>query len=706
MKQILQNLKTGVTYVEDVPSPVPGKDSILIQTINTLISTGTEKMLVDFGRAGLIGKIRKQPDKVRMVLDKIKTDGLVTTYQSVQSKLEQPLPLGYCNVGYVRHAPIGSSFKIGERVVSNGYHAEIVKVAPNLTCKIPNNVSDEDAAFAIIGAIALQGIRLAMPSLGETFVVMGLGLIGLLTVQLLKACGCKVIALDFDAQKLDQAEKYGAISISLSNNTNVVDSVIHTNNGQECDGVIMTLSTDKDEPIHNAALMTRKRGRIILVGVTGLHLARADFYEKEITFQVSCSYGPGRYDPLYEDHDQDYPIGFVRWTAQRNMEAFLDMISLGHVKVSDLIAHRFTVENASEAYELVAKGQTGLGVLLTFDHQKPLAESTNISYCSVPLAQKDIQLGVIGAGNYAQRILLPCFKKLPNVTMHKVCSTGGVSASNAARKFGFSQGTSLSDAIISDSDINTIVIATNHNSHAGYVLKCLEAGKNVFVEKPLALTLEDVERIENFYKKAEKTKTPILTIGFNRRFSPYIQHMKTLLDKDSAPKTIIMTINAGQIPPNHWTQDLEVGGGRIMGEACHFIDLSRFLTGKKIKDYTISAIPQKNLSQSDCATIILKFEDESQAIIHYLSNGHKSFPKERIEIFSSGKTLQLDNFRRLRTFGWKGAKNKWTFSQLKGQDELVQVFCQSILGKEQIPIPLDEIFEVARITIKIGLDAC
>lgn len=698
MKQVLQNLKNGETYIEEVATPSPSSHELTVQTACTLISTGTEKMLVDFGRAGLIGKIKKQPEKVKAVLDKVKTDGIMATYEAVSSKLNQPIPLGYCNVGKVIH-PQGD-VKTGTRVVSNGAHAEIVRVSPNLIARIPDNVTDEEAAFTVMGAIALQGIRLSQPTLGETYVVMGLGLIGLLTVQLLIAHGCKVIALDFDQDKLDQAQRYGATSLSPTTSPDIVEAVIASNNGFEVDAVLMTLSTDQDEPLHQAAQMCRKRGRIVLVGVTGLNLLRSDFYEKEISFQVSCSYGPGRYDPLYEDQGQDYPKGFVRWTAGRNMEAFLDSLSRGKITVKDLIGHRFTIDEAPKAYELVSEGSTKGGVILNYPRAAQALSETVIHYNQASHTPSKIRLGVIGAGNYAGRILLPCFKKA-SVALRGVCSSTGLNAALAAKKFSFAYSTSDTDKLLNDPEINTIVIATNHNTHASLTLKGLKAGKHVFVEKPLALTLDELSQIQQFYETADSTK-PQLTVGFNRRFSPFTQEMKRVMDLESSPKFIVMTMNAGHIPASHWTQDPGIGGGRIIGEACHFIDLSRYLIGKKIVTSSITSLPQSHLAVSDVATIVITFEDGSQSTIHYIANGSKSFPKERIEVFSNGKTLQLDNFRKLKSFGWKGARNISKFSQDKGQQQCVNAFCEAISKGQNFTIPVEELFEVARVTLELG----
>lgn len=709
MKQLLQNLKTGETFIENVPVPLMNSQSILIKTTTTLISTGTEKMLVDFGRSNIIGKIKKQPDKVKMVLQKVKTDGLKTTFEAVQSKLDQPLPLGYCNVGKI--IGIGGAvngFKIGDRVVSNGNHAEVVRVSPNLTCKIPPPVSDEEASFSIVGAIALQGLRLAKPTIGETFVVMGLGLIGLLTVQLLKANGCRVIGIDFDQRKLDLAQKFGAETFNLSRQEDVLSFVRQLTHDRGVDGVMMTLSTDSQDPIHQAAQMCRKRGRIILVGITGLHLNRADFYDKELSFQVSCSYGPGRYDPLYEDKSQDYPLGFVRWTAQRNMEAFLTLLEQKRINVSDLISHRFDVEKAREAYQILHQDKCALAISLTFKNATDFTKNTekNIA-CQKPTSSlSQVQIGMIGAGNYAIRSLLPSLKKTPSL-LKTVCSSGGVTAAYAARKFGFLNATTDINNIIGNPDINTVFVLTRHNTHSVLVCQALQAGQHVFVEKPLALTLEEIEGIEAIYEKQKTQKNPpLLMVGFNRRFSPFTMKAKELLKTTPSAKSFIMTVNAGKIPADHWTQDLEVGGGRIIGEACHFIDLLRFLAGHKITSHEFIGFKKDSIAQSDCGSISLTFEDGSWGVIHYLSNGHRSFPKERLEIFADGKILLLDNFRSLKGIGWKNFSKMWRLGQDKGQDNCIKAFYNALTSEKESPIPFEELVEVAKTTVALGHKAC
>ncbi len=714
MKQILQNLKIGQTNLEEVPCPKASPGCLLIRTTNTLVSAGTERMLVDFGKANLIEKARQQPDKVRMVLDKVKTDGLGPTLQTVRNKLGQPLPMGYCNIGVVLEAGTGvTGFKVGDRVVSNGKHAEVVSVPKNLCAKVPDEVDDESAAFVVLSAIALQGIRLVQPTLGETVVVTGLGLIGLVTVQLLRAHGCRVLGIDLDPKKLKLARTFGAETVDLSAGGDPVAVAESFSRGRGVDAVIITASTKSDEPVHQAALMCRKRGRIVLVGVTGLQLSRADFYEKELSFQVSCSYGPGRYDASYEEQGQDYPIGFVRWTEQRNFEAVLDMLSAGHLDVKPLISHRFSLDKASEAYALVAGGAPSLGILLQYPNsiEKPEVElrrdtvrfkegrSNNIRQNQQPVA------GFIGSGNYATQVLIPAFKQ-SLVGLKSVASRTGISGVHAGKKYGFEETTTDSAKIIKNPEINTVVITTRHDSHAGYVCEALEAGKHVFVEKPLALTTEELERIEKSYHNAanEKGDRPLLMVGFNRQFSPQVKKIKSLLNGVNEPKSFIMTVNAGAIPPDHWTQDKQIGGGRIIGEGCHFIDLLRHLAGSPIVSVQTTMIGDASgiAVRDDKVSFTLSFEDGSFGSVHYLANGHKSFPKERLEVFCAGRILQLDNFRKLHGFGWPGFRKMNLFRQDKGNAACAAAFIDAIRSGEEAPIPFSELIEVTRVSFEIA----
>ncbi|HGW4638828.1 bi-domain-containing oxidoreductase [Acinetobacter baumannii] len=705
MKQILQDMANGGTTVTEAPVPQCSKGHLLISTTTSLISAGTERMLVGFGKASLIDKARQQPEKVKMVLEKVQTDGLLTTYDAVKSKLAQPLALGYCNVGVVHEVGVGvDDFQVGDRVVSNGPHADMVKVPKNLCAKIPDNVDDESASFAVVASIGLQGIRLAQPTLGESFVVTGAGLIGLLTIQMLRANGCRVLAIDFDQSKLELAKQFGAEVCNPGKGEDPVAVGLAFSRGVGVDGVIITASTKVSDPVIQAARMSRKRGRIILVGVTGLELNRADFYEKELSFQVSCSYGPGRYDTEYEDKGNDYPLGFVRWTEQRNFVAVLDMMAAGTLNVEPLITQRFQFEDAPKAYDALTEDKSGLGLLLKYNSPVETRLEKRVVLRPISIEPKNAVVGFIGAGNYASRILIPAFKKASS-QLHTIVTSGGINGVIHGEKTGFAEASTDLDGLLNNKDINTVAIATRHNSHAYFVEKVLSAGKNVFVEKPLALTVEEIEKIETVYNQnIQNNQYARVMVGFNRRFSPQVQKMKTLLDTVKEPKSFIMTMNAGAIPADHWTQDNAVGGGRIIGEACHFIDLMRFLAGSKIVSIQARRMGETDAVQilEDKASITLGFEDGSFGTIFYLANGASSFPKERVEVFTAGRVLQLDNFRKLKAFGWPGFNKMNLWRQDKGQDACAAVFVDSIRDGKEAPIPADEIFEVARVTIQVA----
>ena len=703
MKQILQNLGTGATEVVEVPCPGPRPGHVLLRTTRTLISTGTERMLVEFGKANPLEKARQQPDKVKQVFEKIKTDGLMPTIDAVRNKLDQPVTLGYCHVGRVMDGG-ASTFAPGDRVASNGRHAEVVSVPVNLCARIPDSVSDDEAAFTVIGAIALQGIRLAQPTLGEAFVVSGLGLIGQVTVQLLRAHGCRVLGIDVDASRLELARRFGAEVIDLSATPDPVAAATQFSRGRGVDAVIVTAATTSSEPMHQAALMCRKRGRIVLVGVTGLELSRDDFFKKELSFQVSCSYGPGRYDTEYEDKGHDYPVGYVRWTEQRNFEAVLDMLAEKRIDVGPLISHRFTLDRVTEAYAVVAGSEPSLGIVLEYPaasgaedavrHSRvTLAESAKASSVSA------VSLAFIGAGNYATAMLIPAFKDA-GATLDTVVSTGGVSAVHAGRKFGFRQATTDADAVFRDPAINAVVVTTRHDSHARFVVQAIESGRHVFVEKPLCMTLDELAEIAAAYAaQASRGAAPVVAVGFNRRFAPHAQRTKTLLAGVPGPKVLVMTVNAGAIPADHWTQDQAAGGGRILGEACHFIDLFRFLTASAI---TGSSVVTMAGGANDTVTLQLTFADGSIGTIHYLANGSKAFPKERLEVFAQGRVLQLDNFRALRGFGWPGFSSHRLWRQDKGQRACAAAFVEAVRDPAARPVPFDEILEVSRVAIEVA----
>jgi len=705
MKQILQDLDKGATSVVDVPAPAIRSGHVLVRASVSLISAGTERMLVEFGRSNLIDKARQQPDKVRMVLDKVKTDGLMPTIQSVQSKLSQPLPLGYSNVGTVIEVGDGiTDLEVGDLVVSNGHHAEIVCVPRNLCAKVPDGVDPESAAFTVVCSIALQGIRLIGPTLGENIVVTGLGLIGLLAVQLLRANGCNVLGIDTNPERVAQAKALGAETVDLSTGEDPLEKAAAFSNGRGVDGVLLTASTKSDEPVHQAAEMCRQRGRIVLVGVIGLKLSRADFYEKELSFQVSCSYGPGRYDSGYEEQGNDYPFGLVRWTEQRNFEAVLGLMAAGRLNVADMISHRYQIDNAAKAYDLLANGSP-LGIVLQYptgEGAKPLGDADRIVLLGDGGERKATSgtIGMIGSGNYATQILIPAFRDA-GAGLGMLASAGGVSSVHAGKKFGFAYATTDADAIPDADSIDSVVIATRHDTHAKYTVLALKAGKNVFVEKPLAIDRAQMEAVAAAYEESgSAVGRPVLMVGFNRRFSPLVVKLKQLLDARSEPKSFVMTVNAGAIPADHWVQDAVEGGGRIIGEACHFIDLLRFLSGAKITDIKgvqMGAAPGITI-RDDKATILLQFEDGSFGTVHYLANGHKSFPKERLEVFCGGSIILLDNFRSLQGYGWPGFRKMKLRNQDKGNVACAAAFITAVKSGAPSPIPSEEIFEVTAAT--------
>ncbi|MGI9517590.1 MAG: bi-domain-containing oxidoreductase [Pirellulaceae bacterium] len=697
MKQILQNLGNGETMLADVPCPRRGSGHVLSQTTRTLVSLGTEKMLIDFGRRGWVAKARSQPDKVKQVLQKIKTDGLKTTVEAVRAKLDTPIPLGYCNVGRVVEADDNSGLSVGDRIISNGPHAEMVAVPVNLTAKIPDGVTDEQAAFTVVAAIGLQGIRLLEPTMGERIVVSGLGLIGLLTVQMLRAQGCQVLGIDFDAQKLELARQFGAETVDLGSGQDPVLVANQWSEGQGVDGVVITAATKSDELIHQAATMCRKRGRIVLVGVVGLNLQRSDFYEKELSFQVSCSYGPGRYDPNYEKRGLDYPIGFVRWTEKRNFQAVLDLMADGKIDTAPLVTHRFAFDHALEGYQAISE-QGAMGIVLEYPEGSATDSSKTqrvitVGQSALPAGKDTTAVAFIGAGGFTTRMLLPLLPS-SHVRRKAIVSSTGVSASYAGKKFGFEEISTDSDAVISDAAVDAVFITTPHNSHAALVCQALKAGKHVFVEKPLAMNSEQVEQVRD---AMQAHPDRCLMIGFNRRFSPHSVRIKQWLAASSGSKSIVITVNAGAIPADHWTQDLEVGGGRIIGEACHFIDLARFFADSPITSVHAQPMGGSAGQLGDCVSIQLGHADGSLSTVHYLANGSKDFPKERVEIFAGGKVFSCDNFRRSREIG--GNRKFKSRGQDKGHRAELQAFVDAIRLGGDWPIPADQLLEVSQATI-------
>ncbi len=676
MKQLIQDLKSGKTYLEDVPVPTVRPSYVLIKNHVSLVSPGTEKMLVEFGRASYIEKARQQPEKVKQVINKIKSDGLRPTVDAVFRKLNEPIPLGYSAAGEVVAVGEGiTSISIGDRLISNGHHAEYVCVPEHLTSHIPEDVTYEEAAFTVLGAIALQGIRLLQPELGNTVVVTGLGLIGLLACQLLQANGCHVIAFDIDQGRVDLAQSLG---IDAHTAMNPVSMLQAKTNGIGADAILITASSSSDQIISQSAQMCRQRGKIVLLGVVGLDINRSDFYEKEISFQVSCSYGPGRYQTAYEEKGMDYPIGFVRWTEQRNFQAVLKIIAQEKLQVKALITNNEPFEHYQSVYDNLSQS---IASILRYDINKP-AEPT-IQYKQASFTGSKGIIGIIGAGNFTNAVVCPMLSKA-NATIKYIVSADGLNAARLAKKHSISHASSSFETVIADQDVDALVITTRHNLHAQQVIAGLKHNKHVFVEKPLCLHQTELEDILKAYHDSDSS----LTVGFNRRFAPLTQSLKAELSQ--APMNIIMTVNAGDLPADHWTKDPDVGGGRLLGEVCHFVDLAVHITENYVERVLMS-----HAQSTDNIILNLEFKNKSTCAIHYFPTGHKSLAKERIEVHQLGQSMILNNFKSLTYHGIN--KSKQNKSQDKGHAEQFKLFKHMLESGGQAIIPIGEIIHTSQV---------
>jgi len=683
MKQIVQYLNTGETALEEVPAPMLKDGHLLIKTSCSLVSPGTERMLVEFGKAGWIGKAMQQPERIRTVVDKIRTDGIRPAVQSVFNKLGKPIPLGYSNAGTVIGVGKGvTGFRVGDRVVSNGPHAAIVSVPQNLAAKIPDNVPDEDAAFTVIGAIALQGIRLVQPSFGETVVVIGLGLIGQLTLQLLRANGCNVIGMDTDAGKCALAATAGA-SVLHATGGSTAEQVIEMTRGAGADAVIITASATTHDIISDAAQMSRKRGRIILVGVVGLNIRRSDFYEKELSFQVSCSYGPGRYDYRYEQQGIDYPLPFVRWTEQRNFEAVLQALSAGQLKVRELLTQRCAIDDYADVYSTLEQAAGIASLFLYPQDAGPLHHMIRLPLRKSATGPGNI--GIIGAGNFVKGVVLPALKKAGS-RIAAIVSEQGLSAAALAKQEQIPVAATDAAVVLADAQLDAVLIATRHDSHAALAIATLEHNKHVFVEKPLAINYEELDKIAQVYSRTGKT----LTVGFNRRHAPLAQKLRSLLA--DAPVNIVVTVNAGRLSTKDWLSDPAVSGGRIIGEVCHFIDLCSFISGSLITGVCASGMDE------DDASILLRYANGAHAVINYFTNGSKAYDKERIEVYQGGKTLVLENWRKLSAHGVKGFSSS-SVAQDKGHVNQFRLWQECITRGGEAPIPFTSLLNTSRAAI-------
>ena len=678
MKQLVQDFKTGEIRVVDVPAPVVGPGCLLVSNAFSLVSAGTERQTINLAQQSLVGKARSRPDLVRQVLDAVKREGVAATIRKVQSRLDQWKMLGYSTAGTVLEVGEGvAGFSVGDRVACAGQdyasHAEVVAVPQNLSAKVPERVELPHAAFTTLGSIAMQGVRQAEARLGEAIAVIGLGLVGQLTIQIAKAAGCRVLGIDVSEAACELAKRCGCDEVAVVPRDEVERIAAGLTNGFGVDAVIIAASTETNEPIVLAAKICRDRGRVVMVGVTGMEVPRDLFYHKELDFRFSRSCGPGRYDPLYEEKGLDYPIGYVRWTEQRNMEAFLQLLASQRIDVAPLITHTFPIDDAPKAYELIT-GKTGerfVGVLIKYRDEGGGRKAEERSALHAPtLPRSSVVLGVIGAGNYAQGVLLPQFKANSDVTLRVVCTATGVKAKKAAEKFRFETCTTDWREVIEDKSVNTVLVATRHDLHALIVCEALKAGKTVFCEKPLCLREEQLDEILMVIKQTGNAR---LMVGFNRRFAPFAPKTHGL----SPPLVMRYRVSVAPLPRGHWVNDLDVGGGRILGEVCHFVDFLQFAARAQPVSVFAQAFGEDNVQVS------IRFANDSVGAIDYFDVAGPSLSKEYFEAFGGGKNLVVEDFRD------------------KGQAEEIRRFVQAVKTGGPMPIPLEEIIANTRATFAI-----
>ncbi|HEX9543680.1 MAG TPA: bi-domain-containing oxidoreductase [Pyrinomonadaceae bacterium] len=705
MKQLLQNLRTGEATVAEVPVPIVQPGRLLVRTAASLISAGTERALTELGQKSLLGKARERPELIGKVWEKVKTEGISQALEGVRDKLDKSHAVGYSAAGVVIEcAKDVTDFRPGDRVACAGTdyasHAEVISVPRNLCVRLPDQLSFEEGAFGTVGAIALQGVRLAEPTLGEFVVVIGLGLIGQLTVQLLKANGCRVFAIDIDEARIQLARISGADGGCVPDEAS--SQVPAWSRGRGADACIITAATTSNEPVELAGEISRLKGRVVAVGMVGMDVPRNSYYQRELTLKVSLSYGPGRYDPGYEERGHDYPVAYVRWTEGRNIEAFLDLLAVRRIDVKPLITHRFSIDDAQRAYQLIS-GSTDekyLAVVLTYDNESEVGHriENQAAVKKTGAVSGRVGIGLIGAGGYAQKVLLPNFKAA-GAEFCSIASASGVSARDVGTKFGFARFLSDAQSVIDDEQANLIVIATRHGSHAELTRLALERGKHVFVEKPLALNDAELDSV----LAAAAKSTGQLLVGFNRRFSPLATKAKATFAQRQSPLSIVYRVNAGRIPRDHWTQDAAEGGGRIIGEVCHFVDLMQFLTGAAPESVYAESIAGGNVNVviEDSVFITLQFADGSNGVIAYLAEGDKSLPKEHIEIFSEGKTFVIEDFRTARLYADGREKKETLRQQDKGQAEATRIACAVVVEGRAAPITLQELDATTRATFRI-----
>lgn len=706
MKQVLQNQKTGEVAVIDVPAPIVRPGFVLVRTAASLISAGTERATVEAGQKSLLARAVEQPQLIGQAIQRAKSEGVLSTIDAVRSKLGSFTALGYSAAGIVTE--VGSDagdFRVGDRVACAGVgyasHAEVLSAPKNLCVRLPENVSYDSAAFGTLGAIALQGVRLAELTLGESVVVIGLGLIGQITVQLLKANGCRVFGIDLDANKIELAKQFGT-EAGCAPDDDAKRRVMEWSRGHGADAVLITAATSSNQPVELAGEISRAKGTVVAVGAVGLNIPRKPYYDRELTFRISMSYGPGRYDAEYEERGHDYPVGYVRWTEGRNLESFLDLLATGRVNVERLITHRFNLEQAEQAYQLITgeADEPYLGVVLRYETDREVERRIPIAAKKTAASSpaESVRVGLIGAGNYARAMLLPHFKSA-GAEFQSIATASGVTARQVAEKFGFRYCVSSADEVLADEQVNLVVIATRHDSHAEFARRALERGRHVFVEKPLALNDDELESVIT----AAAQSNGQLMVGYNRRFSPLAFSAREFFKDRQAPLSINYRVNAGRIPRTHWIHDQREGGGRIIGEVCHFIDFMHFITGSLVTRVFAESISSRNqeIVDEDSVFITLRFADGSNGSIAYLAEGDKALSKERIEIFTTGKTLVIDDFLSEAAYHNGRATKTKLRAQDKGQKDEVLAVCAVVVGGQPAPITLHDLATTTRATFRI-----
>jgi len=701
VRQLIQSYRTGELQIEEVPPPALRPGGVLVRTVRSLVSAGTEKMIIDLARKSLLGKARARPDLVRKVITAARKQGYMNTLRKLQTKLDAPIPLGYSSAGIVTEVGENvSDCQVGDRVACAGAgyanHADYAFVPRNLIAKLPDPVSMVEGCFATVGAIALQGVRQAAPTLGERVAVLGLGLIGQLTAQLLRANGCRVLGFDPDATRAKLAEELGT---HLAVCTDLELAAERFSAGQGVDAVIIAASTSSPTPLEQAGEISRLRGRIVVVGLVGMEVPRSLYYRKELDLRMSMSYGPGRYDPDYEERGFDYPLGHVRWTEQRNLQAFLDLVADGGLRLQPLVTHRFPLDQALDAYSLISSGrEPHLGVVLEYgaENEALTTPSPRVTLQTAPLRTGRVRLGLIGAGSFAQSVLLPALKSVGGTENVMIASANGTTAKRMGDRYGFRIATASADDILSSPEVDAILILTRHNLHAPLTIRALQAGKYVYTEKPLALSLEELEAIS----AARPGARGDVMVGFNRRFAPLVSEIKQHFAGRSSPLLMHYRINAGFLPRDHWVHDPVEGGGRILGEVCHFVDLLRYLTdAAPVRVFAESISGDTRYRTDDNVTLTLRFADGSVGTVLYTGAGDARLPKEWLEVFGEGRAAILSDFRSLQLVGVGRERRLRSANQDKGFAEEMRRFVESVRKSEPPPIPFEEAHETTRVTL-------